>query len=105
MKFYFYSVPGSTTPSPYWFSYRRMLAHLSRQGILQFKTWQGTHDAPEPVTDTGWHSVHDVNAQEEWVRAHIAKETAVDESYFRTHICGVFLNEPWPIRTEIGAQV
>lgn len=57
LKWYFYSVPGSKTPSPYWFSFARMLAHLSRQRIFQFRTWQGTHDAPEPVTKECWHSV------------------------------------------------
>ena len=62
MKFYFYSVPGSATPSPYWFSYRRMMAHLSRHGILVFRTWQGTRDAPEPVTDRPWHSTEGVSA-------------------------------------------
>ena len=56
LKFYFYSTPDSVIPSPYWFSYREMLAHLSRAGILRFRTWQGTHDAPEPVTEQGWHS-------------------------------------------------
>ena len=57
LKFYFYSVPCSKTPSPYWLSFRKMLAHLSRAGIARFRTWQGTHDAPEPVTEQGWHSV------------------------------------------------
>ena len=57
LKFYFYSVPTSATPSPYFLTYRAMMAHLSRNGILQFMTWQGTHDAPEPVTEQGWHSV------------------------------------------------
>ena len=57
LKFYFYSTPDSVIPSPYWFSYREMLAHLSRAGILRFRTWQGTHDAPEPVTEQCWHSL------------------------------------------------
>ena len=54
---FFYSVPGSTVPSPYFRRVPPMLADLSRKGILQFRTWQGTHDAPEPVTEQGWHSM------------------------------------------------
>ena len=48
MKFYFYSTPDSAIPSPYYESFRGMLAHLSKQGILQFRTWQGRHDARSP---------------------------------------------------------
>ena len=62
MKFYFYSVPTSATPSPYYKSFRVMLADISRKGILQFRAWQGTHDAPEPVTEQCWHSVEGVCA-------------------------------------------
>lgn len=51
---YFYSVPTSSIPSPYFLSYRAMLRHLSRKGILEFRTWQGRHDAPMPVTETPW---------------------------------------------------
>ena len=53
---YFYSVPTSSIPSPYFFSYRAMLRHLSRKGILQFRTWQGRHDSTMPVTEISWHS-------------------------------------------------
>ena len=49
--FYFYSVPGSTSPSPYFKRVPPMLADLSRKGILRFRLWQGRHDAPVPLED------------------------------------------------------
>ena len=56
LKFYFYSVPHSAVPSPYFLHFRECLADISKKEILQFRTWQGTHEAPEPVTETPWHS-------------------------------------------------
>ena len=47
--FYFYSVPGSKTPSPYFKRVPPMLADLSRKGILRFRLWQGSHSAPYPI--------------------------------------------------------
>ena len=49
--FYFYSVPGSTIPSPYFKRVPPMLADLSRKGILRFRLWQGSHEAPIPLSD------------------------------------------------------
>ena len=49
--FYFYSVPGSTIPSPYFKRVPLMLKALSRKGILRFRLWQGRHDAPVPLCD------------------------------------------------------
>ena len=51
MGFYFYSVPTSATPSPYFTCFRKMLAHISRRGIFRFRLWQGSHDAPRPVEE------------------------------------------------------
>lgn len=49
--FYFYSVPSSKVPSPYFRGMAAMLRDLSRKGILRFKLWQGSHEAPMPVED------------------------------------------------------
>ena len=51
MSFYFYSIPESAAPSPYFFSFRKMLNHLSRKGIMRFKLWQGSHEAPIPIEE------------------------------------------------------
>jgi hypothetical protein len=52
MNNYFYSLPNSTTPSPYFNRMPKLLADLSRKGILQFRIWEGSHEAPRPVEDT-----------------------------------------------------
>lgn len=59
LTWYFYSVPTSAIPSPYFKSMNAVLAHLSRNGIFQFTIWQGTHDAPYPAEKTAWHSVEE----------------------------------------------
>ena len=48
---FFYSVPGSTVPSPYFKRVPAMLADLSKKGILRFRLWQGRHEAPIPLSD------------------------------------------------------
>lgn len=48
---FFYSVPGSKTPSQYFRRVSKMLADLSRKGILRFRLWQGRHEAPIPLSD------------------------------------------------------
>ena len=52
MTQYFFSVPGNTTPSSYFTRLPKLLAHLSRHGILKFTLWEGSHEAPRPVKDT-----------------------------------------------------
>ena len=49
--FYFYSLPNSKEPSPYFFRVPSMLRDLSRKGILRFRLWQGRHEAPVPLSD------------------------------------------------------
>ena len=48
---YFYSTPASKEPSPYFRGVSAMLRALSRAGILRFRLWQGTHEAPIPLSD------------------------------------------------------
>ena len=48
---YFYSTPNSVTPSGYFKRVPQALADISRKGILRFRIWQGTHEAPIPVDD------------------------------------------------------
>lgn len=50
-QFYFYSVPTSTIPSPYFRRLPELLRDLSRKGILHFKLWTGSHEAPRPVEE------------------------------------------------------
>lgn len=59
LTWYFFSVPTSVIPSPYFRSVRAMLRHLSRNYITQFRNWQGSHEAPTPVDDFGFHSVQE----------------------------------------------
>ena len=49
MNWYFYSIPTSAVPSPYFKRLPKLLADLSRKGIFRFRIWQGTYDAPYPV--------------------------------------------------------
>lgn len=77
--FFFYSVPNSTTPSPYFFRVPKMLRALSRAGILRFRLWQGRHECPVPPGDGP---------------EPIATELPTP----------ILPAAPWPIRTEIGAQ-
>jgi len=49
--FYFYSVPTSKVPSPYYMRFAAMLKNLSRRHIFQFKLWQGSHEAPVPIEE------------------------------------------------------
>ena len=80
---FFYSVPGSTIPSPYFKRVPPMLADLSRKGILRFRLWQGSHEAPVPLED---------------------RLEPVD-NYKATELPKPILPvTPWPIRLEIGAQ-
>ena len=51
LTFYFYSVPDSKLPSPYYFRLPLMLRDLSRKGILRFRLWTGSHEAPIPVEE------------------------------------------------------
>ena len=48
---YFYSTPASKEPSPYFKRVPQMLRDLSRKGILRFRLWQGSHEAPVPLED------------------------------------------------------
>ena len=48
---YFYSTPASKEPSPYFKRVPQMLRDLSRKGILRFRLWQGSHEAPVPLGD------------------------------------------------------
>ena len=52
-QLYFYTVPGSSTPSPYYLRFPAMLRDLSRRGILKFRLWTGSHEAPIPVEEDG----------------------------------------------------
>lgn len=52
-QFYFYSVPGSKVPSPYFLCFRKMLRELNRRGIFHFRLWEGSHEAPRPVEEDG----------------------------------------------------
>ena len=51
MQLFFYSVPSSPIPSPYFTRMPKLLADLSRKGIFHFRLWQGTYDAPFPVDE------------------------------------------------------
>jgi hypothetical protein len=57
LTWYFYSVPTSVIPSPYFKSVNAVYAHLSKAGIFQFTIWAGTHEAPYPVTMQSFHQV------------------------------------------------
>jgi hypothetical protein len=46
---FFFSVPDSKIPSPYFSRFPKMLRYISQHGILKFRLWQGSHDAPIPV--------------------------------------------------------
>lgn len=50
-KLYFYTVPDSSAPSPYYLRFPAMLRDLSRKGIMRFRLWTGTHEAPIPVEE------------------------------------------------------
>jgi hypothetical protein len=46
---FFYSIPGLKVPSPYFKRFPKMMADISRKGILRFCLWEGSHEAPRPV--------------------------------------------------------
>ena len=52
MQLFFYSLPSSPIPSPYFTRMPKLLADLSRKGILHFRIWEGSHESPRPVEDT-----------------------------------------------------
>ena len=49
--YFFYSTPDSATPSPYFRRFPHMLRDISQKGILRFRLWQGSHEAPRPVEE------------------------------------------------------
>lgn len=52
---YFYSIPNSTIPSPYFSRLPKLLADVSKKGITKFTVWQGSHEAPIPIeTSKAW---------------------------------------------------
>ena len=77
--FYFYSLPNSKEPSPYFLRVPAMLRDLSRKGILRFRLWQGRHEAPVPLSDG-------------------------PEPIFEGKAVPILPAAPWTIRIEIGAQ-
>ena len=81
--FYFYSLPNSKEPSPYFFRVPSMLRDLSRKGILRFRLWQGRHEAPVPLGD-GPEPV------EAWCKDHIERIRAGDDTAYKTRVLGEF---------------
>jgi hypothetical protein len=92
---YFYSTPDSTIPSPYFKRVPPMLAALSKKGILRFRLWQGSHEAPVPLEDGPEplnidRATELPNEQERWAKDRLIEFAAIDDRFFRTHILGDF---------------